>query len=569
MDCSDTIARLRAAGSSLRSHRPRWPWNPASIWAVVIAASTILSSCASTPAGGPLPSSDEAAEGRTEARVPGDEGERNSLLQPRPLEDYWWNQPEEDLPVLHGGVYRDRRDSLGFAAFRQLDEAGQRERRSLAKTRLAQGRDRDRPRRALDDFATAVGLCPYYPDAWLHYAETAIKLGNYVTGRYLLHGVERSLKFARNEKQQKKIAADFYLLDAVASYNLHDFERSLYSVDNCLVLRSGDLDARLLRARCLVELDRYDEAREELENFRFGESHWAQAQAVRGVLEMNAGNLERADRAFSEAWEYGVRSAVMENDRGRLRLMQERPKDAVQHFKRALRIQPTLMEARNNLAVALRRSGRDDEAEAVLHAALRVNPDYAPAHFNLAELYRARLNSLHGEQLRRVAEEARREYDITLDHHYRTKKVLEHRAWVALKLGDLESAEKDLLRLAGSDDADGRVLFLLGRTKKEQGELRIAEQLLRMAIDRGYAGADVHSDLGEVLLRRKDLLAARSELETAIRLDGSLIATRVNLCETLMEMGERTEAERVLREAETLAPDDPAVQEQRRLLGEP
>lgn len=517
--------------------------------------------------GGPTPPIAQGKDSQeSSARVFSEKDRSPSVVQPRPLQQYWWNQPPKKLPVLHGGAYQDRRDSLGFAAFRQLDEVQQRQRRTLCKDYIKRGNDEARTKRALDDYATAVGLCPYYPKAWLYYAETAIKRGNYVTGQYLLLGVERSLKFAGNEKEQKKIAAQFYFLDAVASYNLGQTDRSLSSVENSLVLRGGDVRARMLRVRCLTDLGRYDDAREELDTFEFGDSHWSQAQAIRGVLEMKAGNLDRADHAFSEAWEYGLRSGVMENDRGRLRLMQDRPKDAIGHFKRAVRLQPDLMEARNNLAVALRRSGKDDEAEAVLHSALAINPDYAPAHFNLAELYRSKLDTLSGDALLRTADLAREHYGITLEHHYRTKDVLEHRAWVALRVGDLAAAEADLLRLSGSSDADGRVLFLLGHTKKEQGELRIAQQLFLMAIDRGYIGADVHSDLGEVLLRRKDLDGAREELEQAIRLDNSLIATRVNLCEVLMELGEKSEADRVLREAEQLVPDDPAVQAQRQLL---
>jgi len=461
------------------------------------------------------------------------------------------------------------RDSLGFTDFRELPEAEQRDRRLLAKKYIKQGDQRTRTLKSLDDYATAVGLCPYYPKGWLFYAEAAIKLGNYATGRYLLQGVERTLKFAGNVKNQEKIASQFYFLDAVASYNLGETERSLESVENSLELRDNQMDARLLRARCLTDLGRYDEAREKLEEFDFGTSYWARAQAIRGVLEMKVGNLGRAARAFSEAKEYGVRSGVMENDWGRLRLLQDRPKDAASHFRRAIRFQPELMEARSNLAVALRRQGKDEEAEEVLRSALAINPDFAPAHFNLAELYRSRMDGLEGEALRRTADLAREHYDLTVEHHYRIKDSLEHRAWVALRIGDLEAAEADLLRLAGSDDVDGRVLFLLARTKKEQGELRIAEQLLRMAIDRGYAGADVHSDLGEVLLRREDLEGARRELETALRLDQDLIATRINLCQVLLEMGEREEAERELREAERRAPHDPAVQAQRRALRSP
>ncbi|HKI82778.1 MAG TPA: tetratricopeptide repeat protein, partial [Candidatus Krumholzibacteria bacterium] len=112
----------------------------------------------------------------------------------------------------------------------------------------------------------------------------------------------------------------------------------------------------------------------------------------------------------------------------------------------------------------------------------------------------------------------------------------------------------------------GRVLFLLAHTKQEQNDLRVAQKLYEMALQRGYDGADIHSELGEVLLRRQDLQRARSELEKAISLDESLVATRLNLCQTLIELKDYPAAEKVLSEAEALAPNDPAVKEQRKAL---
>jgi tetratricopeptide (TPR) repeat protein len=489
-----------------------------------------------------------------------------SLLEPRPPAEYWWNQPQEKLPRLAGGKYQDRRDSLGFAEYRQLGEEDQLDRRRSASKHLDKALALGVSVIALNDCATGVGLCPYYPEIWLHYAEIEIQMGNYTTSRYLLQGVERSLRFANGEGQQKQVAADFYYLDALASYNLGEKDRALESVQNSLILKGGNLDARLLGARCLTDLGRYDEAREELSHFEFGTPYYAQAQAVRGVLEMDEGDLKKADRAFSEAYEYGLRSGILENDRGRLRLLQNRPDDAVSHFERAVRLMPDLMEARNNLAVALRRAGKEDRAEQVLHRAIALNPHYAATHFNLAELLRSRLDELEGDELRRTAREARENYDAALAQHYRPKVILERRAWISLRLGDLAAAEEDLLKLTGTSHPDGRVLFLLAHTKQEQNDLRVAQKLYEMALQRGYEGADIHSELGEVLLRRQDLQRAKSELEKAISLDGSLVATRLNLCQTLIELQDYPAAEKVLSEAEALAPNDPAVKAQRKAL---
>jgi tetratricopeptide (TPR) repeat protein len=531
---------------------------------LILALCLLVSACASRVANGPAWPDEGASDESSATELT--KAEKASILQPRPPAEYWWNRPKDKLPHLVGGKYLDSRDSLGFSDFRKLGEEDQRDRRRSARKHLEKGLALGANRVALSDYATGVGLCPYYPEIWLHYAEAEIQMGNYHTSRYLLQGVERSLRFVSGGNEQEQVASDFYYLDALASYNLGEKDRALESVENCLALRGGNLDARLLRARCLTDLNRFEEARAELSRFEFGSPHYAQAQAVRGVLEMDAGNLKRAERAFSEAYEYGLRSGILENDRGRLALMQNRLDDAVDHFERAVRLMPELMEARNNLAVALRRAGEDARAEQVLNRAIALNPNYAATHFNLAELLRSRLEDLKGDELRRTGREAREHYDAALALHYRPKVILERRAWIYLRLGDLAAAERDLLKLTGTANPDGRVLYLLAHTKQGQNDLRVAQKLYEMAIQRGYDGADVHSDLGEVLLRREDLERARSELEKAISLDGSLVATRLNLCQTLADLGDREAAEKVLKEAEALAPDDPAVRAQRKAL---
>jgi tetratricopeptide (TPR) repeat protein len=59
----------------------------------------------------------------------------------------------------------------------------------------------------------------------------------------------------------------------------------------------------------------------------------------------------------------------------------------IESFKQAIKIDPDLAEAHNNLAVAYGKSGKYKEAIDAFKQAIRINPDYSEAHFNLGIAY--------------------------------------------------------------------------------------------------------------------------------------------------------------------------------------
>ncbi|MBW2264342.1 MAG: tetratricopeptide repeat protein [Deltaproteobacteria bacterium] len=224
------------------------------------------------------------------------------------------------------------------------------------------------------------------------------------------------------------------------------------------------------------------------------------------------------------------------------------------------------MEARNNLAVTHRRAGELERAQAALEEALFLDPDYAAGHFNLAEIYRARLATGTEADQERWGRLAHEHYTQALLHGHDPELVIERRGGLALWVEDLETAEADLLRITEDPDIDARVLYLLGRVKKQQGELRIAATLYDMAISRGHDDAEVFSDLGEVRLRQGNFEAAAQLLTQALERNPDLVVTRVNLCVVWVEQGDLTAANEILRQAEALDPESELVQRQRDVL---
>ena len=57
--------------------------------------------------------------------------------------------------------------------------------------------------------------------------------------------------------------------------------------------------------------------------------------------------------------------------------------EAIEHYRKALDIEPDYAEAHNNLGIALADRGRIDEAMEHYRKALEIDPDYAEAHNNL------------------------------------------------------------------------------------------------------------------------------------------------------------------------------------------
>lgn len=484
-------------------------------------------------------------------------------------------------PLEGGGRFVAEGDSLGFEAYRALEGKVQLERREEAKRWLRRARDvaadaaaaaeaatRERILvEALDTCATAAGLCPYLPQAWVAYARYLNELGRYEQAESALAHARRTLRYEPSADRQREVTADFHRVDAAVAYNRGQIERSLASALATIEIESGDHDTRLLAARAMVELRRFDEAREQLARFDDRDPSYASSLAVLALLEMRAERYPASAEAFRRAHEYGMRGAVFDNDRGRLHLAMGQYDEAVGYFEAAVSQLPSFFEARSNLAVAHRRAGRPDAARAVLEAILEEREDYAPAHFNLAEIARERLDTETDPQRRlELGALAFRHYTLALDAGHDPALVVERRAQLSFVADDLDSAEADLLRMTEDPSFDGRVLFMLGRVKKEQGRLDIAINLLRMAQSRGYDDPLLHAEIGEVLVRRGDLEGAAEALQEARRKGPGLVVTRVNLSSVLAQLGRVDEADAVLREAEALAPDHPLVIEQRTKL---
>jgi len=500
---------------------------------------------------------------------------------------FWTTVAIADRPPapVGGGIFRAASaESLGYDAFRELPAADQLDRRDEARDYLRRARDRAHAsasaptsrgrdaalREAVDACATAVGLVPYLPDAWVAYARHLNGLGDYAAADASLAHARHTMRYERNEGRRRELIGEAQAITAVVAFNLGQAERSRDAARSALEVEANDDETRLILVRALVQLEQFDAARQVVGTFEYGSPKFAQAQAVLGVLETDDGRMPEAEEAFDLAYEYGMRGAVFDNDRGRLFLKFERYDDAVEAFEAAIEAVPSFQEAWNNLAVAHRRAGRLERADAVLKQMLQEYPTYGPAHFNRAEILRMLYDAeTDPDRARSLAAEVVVHYGAALDAGYEPETVFERRASFLTDAGDLETAEADLLRMTEDPDVEPGVLFMLGRVKKEQGSLAIALRLLRMAEERGYDSPRLPAEIGEVLARQGDLEGARDALRRAIASDdGSLVVTRVNLSVVLAQLGDLDGAEAALLQATMIDSDHPMVIRQQSALAQ-
>jgi eukaryotic-like serine/threonine-protein kinase len=222
---------------------------------------------------------------------------------------------------------------------------------------------------------------------------------------------------------------------------------------------------------------------------------------------------------------------------------------AATEFRKAIRLKPNSAEAHHNLAIALGRLGKRDDAIGAMREAIRLKPDYAGAHGVLgSHLYEQ-------GKLDDAIAEFREELRVQPNSHearYGLGAVLNVQGKFEEAIAELRAT----IRL----DADyldahitlGAALLRLGKRDEALAEFREA---LRLKPDSFGA----HNNLGGLLAEQGKSEEAIAEFREALRLKPDFVDVRYNLGGLLAEQGKLDEAIVELREATRLKPGDPEV----------
>lgn len=213
----------------------------------------------------------------------------------------------------------------------------------------------------------------------------------------------------------------------------------------------------------------------------------------------------------------------------------------------ALRLRPEFADAHNNLAVLLHRRGREREAARHYQEALRARPDYPEAHFNYAAMLAARGHAPGAAEHFREALELRPDY-VDAHHGYASLLALQGEGDQA------ESHYREALRLRPHDArVHNDLAVLLDRVGRSPESAEHYREALLLDPD----APETHYNYALLLEDRGDRAGAEDNYRAAIRLWPEYGEAHNNLAILLQEGGDLVRAEEHFRSALEARPDDP------------
>ncbi len=220
------------------------------------------------------------------------------------------------------------------------------------------------------------------------------------------------------------------------------------------------------------------------------------------------------------------------NDLGIDLFLQGKVAEAAEHFRQAVRMNPSYANAHNNLGNALKAQGLADEAMACYQQALRLDPNHANAHNNLGLIFYAR-----GE-FAQAAECFWQALRIHPNYVNAQNNLGQALASLGQRTQAIECFRRALLLSPNHVDAH----INLGNAFQELKQWDRAVDCYRQALHVNPANADAHYNLGNALIGLKQLAQAAACYRQALATDPNHAKARNNLGNALKDQGKLAEA---------------------------
>jgi Flp pilus assembly protein TadD len=222
-----------------------------------------------------------------------------------------------------------------------------------------------------------------------------------------------------------------------------------------------------------------------------------------GVEALKAGDLESADRVFSEALRQGVKSPLVFHNLGVIAQQRGNHTLAINRFRQAIVLEPEYAPSRLLLGVSLLALGKNAEAIAELQHAARSIPKEPQAHLQLAKAYEASENWIAAvDELQKL---------VNLDPQEAEYSYLLGRAWTRLFAWSYQ-------RLARLNPDSARLHQAQGQEYAIQGRYELAIAAYRQAARSDPSLPEIHLALTMLLLELKRFDEARREIDLELSL---------------------------------------------------
>ncbi|MDF1588695.1 MAG: tetratricopeptide repeat protein [Gammaproteobacteria bacterium] len=245
------------------------------------------------------------------------------------------------------------------------------------------------------------------------------------------------------------------------------------------------------------------------------------------VTALNMGQLEQAQALAKKLLKHYPKSFALFNLYGNALAGQNKCKEAVDSFRNALQIDPTIAELHFNVGILLTNLNRIDEAIISYKKAVSLKPSLTDVHYNLGTALQSQAKFA----------QAAISYQKAVDLEPGFFEAIVNLGVVLQEQGLLAQAI-EMYQRALTIQKDAKVYFNMGTALKNEGKLEAAIESYNQALALNPNYAEVHSNMGEVLRDQGRYDESVTFYKQALMFDPDLPVANYSLAVYLYDSGD-------------------------------